>query len=82
MRQRAIFCPDAPTDCASEASAGQSIARSVQPSTAVQTLTSLVNSRKEVDKAEREEVEEESSEEESSEGKYLHSIPSTVKLDF
>ena len=63
MRQRAIFCPDAPTDRASEVSADQSVARSMRPSTTVQTLIRTKKVRTGSNEAEEHIVEEERSEE-------------------
>ena len=64
--QRAIFCSGAPADRASEPPTVQSIARSVQPSTAVQTLTRSRKVRRGSNEEEEYRVEEKSSEEEDS----------------
>ena len=64
VRQRAIFCSGAPADRASDPPTVQSVARSVQPSTAVQTLTRSGKDRRGSKEAEVEELEEESSKEE------------------
>ena len=65
VRQRAIFCPDASPDRASGVSAGQSVARSVQPSTAVQTSKSAGRVRRESNEVEEVEAGVESSGEEN-----------------